>query len=171
MIFTIDGSSFLKVIDEKIPCTSQNMEAKTCLLMFASLVTLDDFHQLLSTQLTANLTLEWSGGSVFLPLLHNYAKSPFCRVKTISNNALNQCVAVFDRLWANAAPALNTAFSLTNVHAKMVNTLPSDTFNSSAISYNFNLRLAKTSLWSFPGQLLNLGDLNIRHYLCLNDRI
>ena len=31
----------------------------------------------------------------------------------------------------------------------MVNTLPSDIFNSSAISRNFNLRSAKTSLWSF----------------------
>ena len=39
----------------KIPCASQNMAAKTFLLMFASLATLDDFHLLLSTQLTADL--------------------------------------------------------------------------------------------------------------------
>ena len=29
MIFVIDGSSFLKVIEQKIPCASQNTEAKT----------------------------------------------------------------------------------------------------------------------------------------------
>ena len=31
----------------------------------------------------------------------------------------------------------------------MVNTLPSDIFNSFATSCNFNLQSAKTSLWSF----------------------
>ena len=35
------------------------------------------------------------------------------------NNALNhQHIVVFDWLWANAVPTLNTAFSLTNIHAK-----------------------------------------------------
>ena len=85
---------------------------KPCLLMFASLVALNGFHLLLSSQLTANLTLEWSGGSLFHLLSHIYAK-------TVANNVLNRrCVVVFDQLWANAASALNTAFSLTNVHAK-----------------------------------------------------
>ena len=36
---------------------------KTCLLMFVSLVAEDSFHLLLYPQLTADLTLEWSGGS------------------------------------------------------------------------------------------------------------
>ena len=85
---------------------------KSCLLMFASLVTLDDFHLLLSTQLTANLTLEWNGGSMFHPLSHIYAKNPFCSIETFANNALNcQGVVVFDWLWANVSPTLNTAFS------------------------------------------------------------
>ena len=87
--------------------------------MFASLVTLDGFHLLLSTQLTANLTLERSGGSMFHPLSHIYTKTPFCCIETVANKTLNRWLGVvFDQLWANAAPTLNTAFSLTNVHAK-----------------------------------------------------
>ena len=100
-------------------CAFQNTKAKTFPANFASLVSLDSFHLLLSIQLTANLTLEWSGGSIFYPLLHIYAKTPFCCVETVVNNVLNrQCVVVFDQLWANAPSTLNTAFSLTNVHAK-----------------------------------------------------
>ena len=86
--------------------------------MFASLVALDRFQLLLSTQLTADLTPEWSGGSMFHPLSHIYAKIPFCCVETVANNALNHQHVVFDRLWANTAPTLNMAFSLTTVFAK-----------------------------------------------------
>ena len=42
----------------------------------------------------------------------------FCCVERVANNVLNHQHVVFDRLWANATPTLNTAFSLTNVHAK-----------------------------------------------------
>ena len=122
---------------------------KICLLMFASLVALDGFHQLLSTQMTTNLTPEWSGGSLFHPLSHIYAKTHFCCVKTVENNVLNhRHVAIFDRPWANAAPTLNIAFLLTNVHAKwwIHCLLISSTL---VISCNFNLRSSKTRLWSF----------------------
>ena len=122
---------------------------KPGLLMFVSLVVLDGFHQLLFTKLTADLSLEWSGGSMFHPLSHVYTKTPFCWVEIIANNALNCWHVVFDWRSVNTAPTLNTAFSLTNVHVKMVNTLPSDIFNSSTISCNFNLPSAKMSLWSF----------------------
>ena len=69
------------------------------------LVALDGFHLMLSTQLTANLTLEWSGGSMFHPLSHIYVKTIFCCIETVSNNALN-CwhVIVFDWLWTNMNP-------------------------------------------------------------------
>ena len=66
------------------------------------------------------------------------------------------------------------SFLIDKCSSKMVNTLHSDIFNSSAISRNFNLRLAKTNLWSFwcfMGQLPNLGDLNVWHHLCLYDHI
>ena len=92
---------------------------KHCLLMFVPLVALDGFHLLLSTQLTASLTLKWSGGSMFYPLTHIYAKTPFCCIETVANNTLNlQHIVIFDQLWANVAPTFNTAFSLTNFHAK-----------------------------------------------------
>ena len=100
----------------KIPCTSQNTKTKT---LPVSLVTLDGFHLLLSTQLTADLTSEWSGGSMFHPLSYIYTNTTFYHVETVANNSLNRrCVVIFDWLWANATPTLNTAFSLTNVHAK-----------------------------------------------------
>ena len=56
--------------------------------MFASLVALDGFYLLLSTQLTVDLTPEWSGGSMFCPLSHIYAKTPFCCVETVVNSTL-----------------------------------------------------------------------------------
>ena len=92
---------------------------KPYLLMFVSLVALDSFHLLLFTQLTTDLTLEWSGGSMFHSLSHIYAKNSVCCINTVANNTLNhQHVVVFDWLWANVALTFNTAFSLTNVHAK-----------------------------------------------------
>ena len=88
---------------------------KLYLQMFASLVTLDGFHLLLSTQLTANFTSEWSGGPMFHPLSHIYAKTPFFCLETVANKTLNlRHAVVFNRLSANAAPTLNTAFSLKN---------------------------------------------------------
>ena len=123
---------------------------KPFLLIFESLVDLDGFHLMLSTQLTTDLILEWSGGSMFHPLSHIYAKTPSCFIETVANNALNcQHIVVFDQLWANAAHTLNTVYWWT-IHAKCwIHCPPPDIFNSSAISHNFNLRSAKTNLLSF----------------------
>ena len=41
------------------------------------------------------------------------------------------------------------SFLIDKCSCKMVNTPPSGIFNSSAISFDFNLRSAQTSLWSF----------------------
>ena len=68
----------------KIPCASQNMEAKT---LPADVCIFGRFGWL--SQLTANLTQEGSGGSMFHPLSHIYAKTPFCCIETVANNALN----------------------------------------------------------------------------------
>ena len=138
---------------------------KPCILMFGSLIALDSFHLLLSTQLTAHLTLEWNGGSMFYPLSHIYAKTLFCCIETVANNALN-CwhIVVFDRLWANTAPTLNTASSLTNVHSKwwihclLISSIP-------MLSHiNFNSWSDKI-FWRFPGQLPNLDDPSIHLHL------
>ena len=144
-------------------------EPKLCLLMFASLLALDGFHPLLSTQLTADLTLEWSWRSMFQPLTHTYAKTFCCYEK------LQTTLWIFDALLflINSEQTRNPLWTQLS-HCKIVNIVPTDTFNPSAISRNFNLRLAKTSacrFWYFPGQLPNLGDLSVQHHLRLYDRV
>ena len=114
---------------------------KPCLLMFVSLVTLDGFYLLLSTQLSANMAPEWSGRSMFHPLSHIYAKTPFCCIETIVNNALNFWLT--EQTWHPLWTQIHDKCS-----CKMVNTQPSDIFNS-FISCNLNLQSAKMSLWSF----------------------
>ena len=171
MIFAIDGSSFLKVIDAH----PKIWTPKPCLLMFVSLLTLDDFHLLLSIQLTADLTSEWSGGSLFHPLSHIYAKTPFCCTKTVANNTVNcRHIAVFDWLWANAAPTLNIAFSLTNVQAKwwihclLISSTPLPSHLTSI--YDQPKRVCGV-FWCFPEQLASLSDLSIKHHFCPYDHI
>ena len=56
----------------------------------------------------------------------------------------------------------------------MVNTLPSDIFKVLVMSRNFNLRSAKTILWTFLcvlEQLPNLGDQSVQHHRCLYGRV
>ena len=57
MIFTIDGYSFIKVIDKQNTMSIQKYGGHN-LLMFATLVTLDDFQLLLSTQMITDLSPE-----------------------------------------------------------------------------------------------------------------
>ena len=89
---------------------------------FACLVALDGFHPLLFTQLTADLTLGCSDGSMFHPLSHTACKIYFNCARTAPNSYKQRFessrVVVFDRLWANLVPILNRAFSRSNVHAK-----------------------------------------------------
>ena len=102
----------------KIPCVSQNTDAKS---LPSDVCVFGCFHMQLSTQLTADLTqVEWSGGSMFhsLPLI--YAKTPFCCVETNANNALYcRRVVVFDRGRENAVFIFNTVISLTNYFIKL----------------------------------------------------
>ena len=112
----------------KIPCTSQNTEAKT---LPADVCIFGRFGRLSPAAVqSADCWLD----SV---LSHIYAKTPFCCVGTVANNTLNH------------QHVFGHSFLIDKCSCKMVNTLPSDTFNSSAISCNFNLWSAKTSLWSF----------------------
>ena len=149
---------------------------KPCLLMFASLVALDGYHMLLSTQLTADLTLEWSDGSMFHLLSHIYAKTPFCCIETVANNALNgRRYVVFDRLWTNIAPTLNTGFSLTNVHTKwrihcLLISSSTPLLSHTTSIYDRPKRVCGV-FWCFPRQLPNLDKLSVQHHLCLYDRV
>ena len=93
----------------------------------------------------------------------------------VANNALNcQCIVVFDRLWANAVSTLNTAFSLTNVHAKwwihclLISSTP---LLSHATSIYDRPKRVCGGFGCFPVQLLNLGNLSIQHQLCLYDHV
>ena len=172
-MLAIDGSSFLKVIDKKK--TLHIRRPKPYLLMFVSFVGLDGFYLLLSTQLIADLTPEWSGGSTCHLLSHIYAKTPFCCIETVANNTLNRWrVVVFDRLWANAPPTLKKAFSLTNVyekwwiHSLLISSTP---LLPRATSIYDRPKQVCGVFWCFPGQLLNLSNLSIQHHLCLYDCI
>ena len=85
--------------------------------MFPSLVTLDGFYAWLSTHLTADLPPEWNSWSMFHQLSHIYAKTPFCCVEAVANNALNRRrVVIFDQMWANAAPTWKTVFSPNSIY-------------------------------------------------------
>ena len=133
----------------KTLCAFQNTEAKTlpadvCVFGCIGQLSPAAVH---SADFWFNSGVKWwiYVSSIVTHLCKNFF---FC-VETVANNALNCEHIVFNRLWANPAPTLNTAFSLTNVHAKWWIHCLMIIFNSSAISCNFNLRLAKTSLWSF----------------------
>ena len=86
--------------------------------MITSLVALNGFYLLLSTQLTADLTSEWSVWSMFHLLPHIYAKTPFCSVEAVAKNTESSTCCFWLTSWANVASTLKIAFSLTNVHAK-----------------------------------------------------
>ena len=133
------------------------------------LVTLDSFYLL-----TADLTLEWSGGSRFHPLSHIHAKTPFSCIETVANTLNHRCIVVFDQLWANVTPTLNTAFPSTNVHAKwwihclLISSTP---LLSHATSICNLPKYVHGVFWCFLGQLANLGDLSIQHHLCLHNYV
>ena len=98
-------------------------------------------------------------------------KNSFLGAETVTNKALNRQHVVFDRLWANAAPTLNTAFSLTNVHAKwwIYCLLIASTPLLSLANSIYDRPKWVWVFWCFPGQLLNLGNLSIQQHLCLYD--
>ena len=143
--------------------------------MFVSLVALDGFHQLLSSLLTADLTPEWGGRSLFHPLPHIYEKTLFCCVETIANNVLNRRrIVVLDRLWAKAAPTLNTAFSLTNIHAKW--------WIQCLLTSSTRLLSQATSIYDQPKRVVEFfgifrdncwiwATLSVQYHLYLNDRV
>ena len=120
----------------KIPCTSQNTEAKT---LPTDVYIFGCFGQLTPTAVHSadcwfDSRVKWW---ILVSFIFTYLrKNSFL----LCWNCLQKMlwiinVLFFDQLWANAAPTLNTAFS--------------DIFNSSAISRSFNLWSAETSLWSF----------------------
>ena len=133
----------------KIPCVSQDTEAKI---------------------LPVDVCIFGHFGWLSPTAIHSAdCKTFFCITETVANNALNHWhVVVYNRLWVNVSLTLNTAFSLTNVHAKWW-------IHCLLISSTHSLSHA-TSIYCcvflcFPGQLPNFGDLSIQHHLCLYDHV
>ena len=103
----------------KIPCTSQNTEAKT---MPADVCIFDHFGQLSpvivhSADCWYNSGVKWwiHVSSLVTYLHKNSILLHWNSSKQYSESSMSCC---FDQLWANTTPTLNTAFPLTNVHAK-----------------------------------------------------
>ena len=121
-------------------------KSKPCLLMFAPLVTLDGFHLQQSTQLSANLT----PGSMFISIAKYLCKNSFL----LHWNSCKQCSELLTCFWSTVSKRgthFEHNFLIEKCSCKMMNTLPSDIFNSSAISCIFYLWSAETSWWSFFG--------------------
>ena len=136
---------------------------KSCLLMFASLVALNNFHLLLSTQLTTNLTLEWSGGSMFHPLSHIYAKPPFFALKQLQTT-----------LWITDTFLIDceqTQHPLSHWQMFMQNGEYTAFWYLQLLCYHMQLQftISKMSLWSFlvfSGTTAEFGWPEIQNHLC-----
>ena len=88
----------------------------------------------------------WNHVSSIVTYLHKISfLLPWNSCKQLSESSTRCC------FWSTVSKRgthFEHSFLIDKCSCKMVNTLPSDIFNSSAISRNFNLRSAKTSLWS-----------------------
>ena len=133
----------------KIPSASQNTEAKT---LPADVCVFGHFGQLSSAAIhSADCRFDsgvkwWIHVSSIVTYLY---KNSFL----FHWNSCKQCSELLTcRFWPTVSKCGNHfehSFLIDKSSCKMVNTLLSDIFNSSAISCNFNLRSAKTSLRSF----------------------
>ena len=135
--------------------------------MFVTLIAFDGFHLLLSTQLTADLTPEWSGGSIITYLCK---KLLFVALKQLQTTLwiidallfLIDCVQIWHPLWTQLP------------HAKWW--ILCFLMSSTPLLSNATL-IYDQSKWDcriflcFLGQLPNLGNLSIQHHSCLYDHI
>ena len=143
--------------------------------MYLFLVALGGFHPLLSTQMTADLTLECSDGSMFHPWSHTAWKNPFYCAETVPSSVLNcRRVAVFDRLWANAVTISNRAFSCSNVQAKwLIDCLLLSSrcqLSHATLIYNRPKPFYGVFLY-FLKQQSDLGDQSVQHHRCLYGQV
>ena len=154
----IDGSSFLKVTDEQNTLRIQK---------YGDVYVFGRFGWLppATVHSAADLTLEEVVDPCFI----------HCHIFThkLLFVALKQLQSMCCCFWLTVSKCINHfehSFLTDKCSSKMVNTLPSDILNSSAISCNFNLWSTKV-FWCFLRQLQSLGDLSIQHHLCLYDHV
>ena len=148
MIFAIDGFSFLKAINEQnnlcIPKYGSQNLACWCLHLW-SLWTVFTYCCPLSWQPI------WLHSEVVDPCFIHYwiftQKFLFVVLKQLQTESSTCCC--FWLTVSKRSTHFAHGFLIDKCSCKIVNALLSDIFNFSALSRNFNLRMAKTSLWSF----------------------
>ena len=134
----------------KIPCASQNTEAKT---LPADVCIFGRFGRL-SPGTVHSADCRFDSGvkwliyvlSIVTYLRKNSSLLRWNSCKQRSESSTRCC------FWSSVSKRgiyFEHSFLIDKCSWKMVNTLPSDIFNSSSISCNFNLRSAKTNLSSF----------------------
>ena len=139
----------------KIPCASQNTEAKTlpadvCIFGLFGWLSLAAVH---SADCQFDSRVKWwiPVSSIVTYLHKNSFLMHWNSCKKCSELSMCYCC------WSTGSKCdthFEHCYHIDKCSCKMVNTLPSDIFNSFVISYNFNLWSVKTSLWSlwcFPG--------------------
>ena len=136
----------------KIPCTSQNTEAKT---LPADVCVFGHFERLppaavYSADCWFDSRVKWLilVSSIVTYLRKNSFLLCWNSCKQRSKSLMPCC------FWSTVSKRgthFEHIFLIDKCSCEMVNTLPFDTFKSSAISRNFNLRSAKTSLWNVFG--------------------
>ena len=151
IVFAIDGSSFLKIIDAlnifRFPKYGGQNFACWYLRLWS-----------LWTAFTCCCPLSWlpiwPRSEVVGPcFIHCHIFTQKLLIVTLK--LLQRTLWIVDALllltMSKRGTLFKQSFLIDKCSCKIVNTLLSDTFNSSAISRNCNLRSAKTSLWSFFG--------------------
>ena len=180
MIFAIDSSSFLKVIDEQNTLCIQKYRGQNlvcwCLRLWSLWIAFTCCCPLswLPIWLQSDVVNPWF--IHYHIITQNFFLLRWNSSKQHSESSLRNC---FWSAVSKNGTHFEHNFLIDKCSCKMLNTLPSDIFNFSAISCNFNLQSVKSILRScffflffflcFPGQLPNFGDLSAQHHLCLYD--
>ena len=143
---------FSRLLMNKIPCTSQNMEAKTlsadvCVFGHFGQLSLAAIH---SADCRFDSRVKWwiHVSSIVMYLCKNFFLLSWNSSKQHSESLMHFC---FWSTVSKRSTHFEDSFLIDKCSCKMVNTLSFDMFNSSAISCNFNLQSTKTNLWSFFG--------------------
>ena len=155
----------------KIPCASQNMEAKT---LPTDVCIFGHFGRLSPAAIHSAYCQFDSRAKWWIHVSSNVSylcKIPFRYIETVANNALNhRYIVVFDRQWANAHP-LWTQLS----HWQMFMQKGEYTafWYLQLLCYLMQLQfmIGQKSLWCFLRQLPNLEDLSIQLHLCLYNHV
>ena len=150
---------------DKIPCASQNTEAK---ILPADVCVFDPSGRISPATVHSAYSRFDSGVKWWIhvsSIVTYLCKNSFLMSwKSCKQRAESSTLGCFWSTVIKRSTHFEHSFLIDKCSCHMVNTLHFDLFNSSVISHNFNLRSAKTSLWSFwglPGQLPNLRSTSL----------